>query len=97
MDRDYTLKDTNTDIDDTVVQVEISLLEQYGTYSKDNPGISMEEQTGNRDEKSFAHKDVEVLIKDRDCKGINNFLKVIYPAVITLALVTYQCTQNSTS
>ncbi|XP_053539801.1 caveolin-2-like [Ictalurus punctatus] len=58
-----------------IEHVRIYLLEQYADYSKDIPEISVEEQTGNQDEKDSTHKGRNVLIKDRDPKGINCFLK----------------------
>ncbi|XP_026774814.2 caveolin-2-like [Pangasianodon hypophthalmus] len=48
----------------------------------DIPGISVEEQTGNQDEKDSTHKGMKVLIKDRDPKGMNDFLKVAFEDVI---------------
>lgn len=64
-------------MEDIKEQVGIPLMEHYGIYSEDIPGSSVEDQTGNHDEKEYAHKDVKVFIEDRDPKGINNFLKVI--------------------
>lgn len=64
-------------MEDIKEQVGIPLLKQYGSYSEDIPGSSVEVQTGNHDEKDYTHKGVNVLIEDRDPKGMNNFLKVI--------------------
>lgn len=80
-----------------IEHVRIYLLEQYADYSKDIPEISVEEQTGNQDEKDSTHKGRNLLIKDRDPKGINCFLKVIYPVVIAPPPLTYQNRQNKIS
>lgn len=77
MDRDRTFKDTKINVEDIIEQVGDPLLEQYETYSKDIPGISVEEQTENRDEMDSTHQGVKLFIKNRDPNGINDFLKVI--------------------
>lgn len=90
MDGDSTLKDSRIDMRDIVEQEGISFLEQNEGSSKDIPEISVEEQRGNQDEEDSTH--MKVFITDRDRRGINEYLKVIFLVVTALARIT--CRDN---